>query len=111
MKKFLLSAVAIVTLVLIFKTQTTTAAEQAASASTEYATIRWSGRENMHLIRPGGEVEFIWSKLKSVKRPDRCDERAFYMNLAMNSLAKDGYQVVTLFNDDLIMKREPRRVQ
>jgi hypothetical protein len=111
MKKLLLSAVAIVALVLIFKTPNTTAAEQAASASTEYVTVRWAGRENMHLIRPGGEVEFIWSKLKSIKRPDRCDERAFYINLAMNSLAKDGYQVVTLFNDDLIMKREPHRAQ
>lgn len=111
MKKLLLSLAAIVSLLLIFKASNTTAADQTISGSTEYVTVRWAGRENMHLIRPGGEVEFIWSKLKSVKRPDRCDERSFYMNLAMNSLAKDGFQVVTLFNDDLIMKREAHQAR
>ena len=37
---------------------------QAAPAGSEYATIRWAGRENTHVVRPGGKVEFIGAELR-----------------------------------------------
>lgn len=71
----------------------------------EYVTIRWAGKENTHIIRPGGQVEFIGPELRKVVRPDRTDERSFYMNLAMNGLTKDGYEFAGISNDDIVMKR------
>ena len=71
----------------------------------DYVTIRWAGRDNTHLIRPGGEVEFIGAQLRSVKKPDRTDDRAFYMNVAINGLAQEGYDVVTATHDEVILRR------
>ena len=101
----LLIIAAIALLAILIKIPNTRANDTTTTIHTEYVTIRWSGKENIQVIRPGGQVEFIWSQLKSVRRPDRTDERAFYMNVAMNSLAKDGYEFAGLSNDDLIMKR------
>ena len=42
------------------------------------------------VIRPGGNVEFIGPELQKLSRPDRCDERDFFMNAAINRLAKNG---------------------
>jgi hypothetical protein len=82
------------------------AADDASNAVTryEYATIRWAGKENTHIVRRG-EVEFIGHELRKVQKPDRTDDRSFYMNLAMNGLAKDGYEFVGMTNDDIVMKR------
>ena len=66
------------------------------AASMEYVTLRWDGRDNTHVIRPGGNVEFLGSKFQAVKKPNRTDERSFYMNLAMNALARDGYELVAM---------------
>jgi hypothetical protein len=68
------------------------AAEAPTPAPYEYATIRWDGRDNTHIIRPGGEVEFVSLEFRKAKKPGRADERAFYMNLVMNGLTKEGYE-------------------
>jgi hypothetical protein len=71
----------------------------------EYATIRWSGRDNTHIIRPSAKVEFIGNALAKVNKPARVDDRAFYMNIAMNGLAKEGYEFAGMSSDDIVMKR------
>jgi hypothetical protein len=71
----------------------------------EYTTIRWDGKDNTHLIRPGGSTENIAEELRRVKKPDRVDERAFYLNLAMNGLVKEGYEFAGMTDDMVIMKR------
>lgn len=71
----------------------------------EYATIRWDGRENTHLIRPNGTTETLGPILNKVKRPDRVDERAFYMNIAMNAVAHEGYEFAGMTPDEIVMKR------
>src|SRR5580658_6212463 len=71
----------------------------------EYATIRWSGRDNTHVIRPSGQVEFVGAQLAKVKKPERVDDRAFYMNIVMNALAKEGYEFAGISSDEIIMKR------
>ena len=35
------------------------AAETKNGSNDEYATIRWDGKDNTHVVRPGGQVEFI----------------------------------------------------
>ncbi len=73
--------------------------------TSEYATIRWAGRENSHVIRPSGQVEFVGAQLAKIKKPDRVDDRSFYMNVVMNALAKEGFEFAGISNDDIIMKR------
>ncbi len=91
---------------------TSLAAEATPQVTYEYATLRWSGRENTHLIRPDGTTEILGGQFKSTPRPVRVDERSFYMNLAMNALAREGYELVAMTHDDYVMKRrvskEPR---
>jgi hypothetical protein len=80
-------------------------AESKPSSGYEYVTIRWAGKENTHVIRPGGQVEFIGMELRKMPRPDRADERSFYMNLAMNGLSKEGYEFAGMTSDDIVMRR------
>jgi hypothetical protein len=81
------------------------AAEPIHHQTSEYATIRWAGRDNSYVIRPNGQVEFVGPQLAKVKKPDRVDDRSFYMNIVMNALAKEGYEFAGISNDDIIMKR------
>ena len=81
------------------------AAEGGAFQKYEYVTIRWGGKDNTHLIRSNGKVEMLGPLLNRVARPDRVDDRAFYMNIAMNSVAREGYEFAGMSTDEIIMKR------
>ena len=81
------------------------AAEGGAFQKYEYVTILWGGRDNTHLIRSNGKVEMLGTLLNRVTRPDRVDDRAFYMNIAMNSVAKEGYELAGMTSDEIVMKR------
>jgi hypothetical protein len=71
----------------------------------EYATIRWDGRDNTHVVRPDGKVEFLSGQLKAVGKPGHADERVFYLNVAMNAMAKEGFEVAAMTEDEIVMKR------
>jgi len=85
------------------------AAESKSSSGYEYATIRWAGKDNTHIVRPGVQVEFIGSELRKMPKPDRTDHRAFYMNLAMNGLTKEGYEFAGMSSDEIVMRRAVNR--
>jgi hypothetical protein len=93
----------------IFLHQKSIAAESGIFQTEEYITIRWSGRENTHLIRSNGKVEMLGKILMAVSRPDRTDERSFFMNIAMNAAAKEGYEFAGMTNDEIVMKRKLSR--
>ena len=106
MKKYILFLLAFATVGAFFATRSkTVAAEAGAFQKYDFVTIRWAGRENTHLIRSNGKVEFLRSILESVAGPDRTDERAFYMTIAMNAAAKEGYEFAGMTNDEIVMKR------
>jgi hypothetical protein len=73
----------------------------------EYATIRWDGRDNTCVILPTGKVDIVGAQLKALARPEHVDERAFYMNVVMNSLGREGFDFAGISNDEnvIIMKR------
>jgi hypothetical protein len=71
----------------------------------EYATIRWAGRDNTHVIRPGAKVEMVGPQLAAVRKPERADERSFYMNVIANALAKEGYEFAGMTPDEILIKR------
>ena len=78
---------------------------QTSGPSAEYVTISWAGRVHTHLVYPGGRGEFIGSELSKLTRPERCDERAFYLNAAMNGLVKDGWRFAGMTSDEVVMQR------
>ena len=41
-----------------------------------------------------------------MQRPRDVDERAFYLNVAMNGLVKEGYEFAGMTDDIVIMKRQ-----
>jgi len=104
--KLFAAAVALVALLLLF--QHSDAADSPAPTpliTYEYVTVRWAGRDNTHVIRPNGEVEFVGAQLKNFKKPDRADERSFCMNIVMNGLAREGWELAAMTPDDYVMKR------
>jgi hypothetical protein len=106
MKKSLLCFVVALTVSLLFLQQACAVDSPApAPAAYEYVTIRWGGRDNTHVIRPNGEVEFVGAQLKNFKKPDRADERSFFMNIVMNGLAREGWELAAMTPDDYVMKR------
>lgn len=105
MSKLYLVAATLFAVFLLFRAS---AQDQSQPAAPQYVTIRWAGRDNTHLIRPGGKVEFIGNELRKLARPDRADERSFYMNSAMNALTKDGYEFAGMTVDEIVMKRSAR---
>jgi hypothetical protein len=105
MKKLLLAFLIIVAAGGFVSNLRSHAAETQAPQTYEYATIRWGGRDNTHVVRPSGNVEFVGNQLMKVKRPERVDDRSFYMNIVMNALAKEGYEFAGMTNDEIVMKR------
>ena len=81
------------------------AAEGPKAATFEYASIRWDGPENTHIIRPDGTVQSVGAQLRDLRVPQRTDARCFYMNTVLNALAREGYELVTMHPDVLIVKR------
>jgi hypothetical protein len=72
----------------------------------EFATIRWAGRDNSYLIRPNGRVDKLRLLFEQVPRPEGIDERAYYLNVAMNGAAKEGYELAGVTTpDQIVMKR------
>jgi hypothetical protein len=105
MKTRITTGIAVLGAVAIITCARLLAAEPSVGAKYEYVTIRWDGRENTHIVRSGGKVEFIGSELRKAPKPNGADERSFYMNLALNGLSKEGFELVAMTNDDMILKR------
>ncbi len=85
------------------------AAEPSTFQVAEFATIRWEGRENTHLVRSNGKVEKLKQLFERFPRPDGIDERTYYMNIAMNAVAREGYDFAGITQDQIVMKRPVAR--
>jgi hypothetical protein len=81
------------------------AAEPTTFQIAEFATIRWGGRDNTMLIRPNGKVEKLRPLFEQYRRPDGVDDRAFYMSIAMNTIAREGYDFAGMTHDEIVMRR------
>src|SRR5215218_8567035 len=104
MKKRFVTIVALVTLAAVAGLRPNSqAADEVSFQKVEFLTVRWQGRENTCVIRPNGNVEKLRPLFERVKRPEGIDERAFYMSIVMNTLAREGYELAALTNDELVM--------
>src|SRR5262245_17838152 len=77
--------------------------------ATEFATIRWDGRENSYVVRPSAKVERLRQLFDRHPRQDGVDERIYYMTIAMNALAKEGYEFAGELDGQVVMKRAAAR--
>jgi hypothetical protein len=84
-------------------------ADSVSFQTTEFVTIRWEGRENSHVIRPSGKIEKLKQVFDRYPRPAGMDERSYYMNVAMNAVAKEGYDLAGVTPDEIVMKRPVAR--
>jgi hypothetical protein len=75
----------------------------------EYGTLRWDGKEHTHFVRPSGQVEFLGPLLTKVERPDKADERALLLTIAVNAIAQQGFEVVCASSDTIVFKRPLNR--
>ncbi len=105
MKQYHIPIFVLIVVCALFALKLFAAETTSAGSRYEYVTVRWAGPENTHIIRPGGQVEFIGAELRKFHKPDRADNRSFYMNAAMNGLAKEGYEFAGMSNDDIVMKK------
>jgi hypothetical protein len=80
-------------------------AQTVSAATYEYIDIRWDGTDRMCIVYPDGRVDFIGKDLEKVSRPDDANKRAFYMTLAVNKMATQGYEVVAMISDEILMRR------
>lgn len=82
----------------------------------EYATVRYRGGHRVDFYLPNGKIEILCAEKgpeklafhSCPKVPDTCDERMFYLSQALNFMAKEGFEpvsVASLSNDDLILRR------
>jgi hypothetical protein len=86
------------------------AAEPGTFQVSEFATIRWAGRDNTHLIRPNGRVDKLKPLFERFPRPEGgIDERTYYMSLAMNAVAKEGFDFAGMTSDEIVMRRSVAR--
>ena len=109
MKKYLpLCAFAAICLFGLLALTTSRAATESAAQPLEYATLQRAGRDYIHSVKPDGKVDFYAAQFSRMKVPDGADERSFFMNAAMNNLARDGYSVVSTTEDQIIMGRAAR---
>jgi len=105
MKKLSLALTLLVVAILAGQLHKSKAAEEDSFRVSEFATIRWGGRENTQLIRPNGKVEKLRALLEKYPRPDGTDDRAYYMNIAANAAAKEGFEFAGMTSDEIVMKR------
>jgi hypothetical protein len=82
-------------------------ADAADTNTFEYATIRWDG-DNTYVLLPSGKADYVGTQLKTLKKPDRVDERLFYLHVTMNSLGSQGYEFAGITGDgnSIVMKRK-----
>ena len=109
MKTILLCSLTVATVILFLFLQMGRAAEPRTFQTYEYATIRWAGREHTHLIRPSGQIEMLAPLLMPIKRQDRVEERTYLMNIALNAVAKEGFELASATPDEIILRRATNR--
>lgn len=75
----------------------------------EYASVRWGG-DKTSIIWPDGTTQKVVA-FGGKRRPDAIDERAWYLTGAINIMAKKGFELAHMGNDDVLMRRPAAKVK
>lgn len=69
----------------------------------EYGCFRFAGDQTT-IIWPDGSTQRV-IPFGGRRRPDKADERMWYITAAINIMAAKGFEIVWLDEDDVIMRR------
>ena len=79
------------------------AAQGAASQKYEFAIIKWDGPDRIQYILPD---KFEVARLgKRFPRPDGAQEEEYYLAMATNELAKQGWEAVAFDSRRILLRR------
>lgn len=109
MNKHTIVICSVIACALIALTPQPQAQDSTALQTYEYATISYHGRERTQAILPDGKLENFASLLMNAARPSGMEERTFFLNIAINAMAKQGYEVVTMSSDEVLLKRRAKK--
>jgi hypothetical protein len=103
MKKKLMMFFSLVVLTLANTTQLSNAQEKPAAQKFEYAMIKWDGPDKVQYILPD-KVEFVRLAEKH-PLPKNAQDEEFYLTMAANELAKQGWEAVNLNSRRILFRR------
>ncbi len=90
------------------RAQNTNLTDSSTSSEFEYVSVRYEGDFKTEIFFPDGKVKRLYD-MTDIKRPPQSDDRMFDLTLALNILAKSGYepiQTTTMTPDDLVLRRK-----
>ena len=77
--------------------------DKAAAQQYEYAMIKWDGPDRIQYILPD---KFEVVRLgKKFPRPDGAQEEEYYLAMATNELARQGWEAMTLDSRRILLRR------
>jgi hypothetical protein len=107
MKKAILVFAAIGAVVLLASVTHTGAEEKTVSARVqqwEYAWVKWDGPDRMAYIFPD-KCDVVRMTEQGYQAPKNVDEEQYYLCMAANKLAKDGWEPVNLDSRRILFRR------
>ena len=90
------------------RAQNTNLIDSSKSPEFEYVSVRYEGGFKTEVFFSDGKVKRLYD-MTDIKRPPQTDNRMFDLTLALNILAKGGYepvQTTTMTPDDLVLRRK-----
>jgi hypothetical protein len=105
-----ITSLLLLTAVLAFGSGTTSPAQDKtnAPASFEYGMIKWDGPDKVQIITPE-HCEYIRVFKTGVKLLDDIHDEEFCDMWAMNHVAKDGWEPITIHATRIMMRRPTNR--
>jgi hypothetical protein len=107
MKKTILMFAAIAAVVLLAAVTHTGAQEKTASARVqqwEYAWVKWDGPDKVAFIFPD-KFDFVRMEDQGYHAPKQVEEEQYYLCMAANKMAKDGWEPVNLDSRRILFRR------
>jgi hypothetical protein len=84
------------------------AQDKAATPRYEYAMIKWDGPDKIQFILPD-KFEFVRMAEGGQPKPAHAQDEEYYLTLAANKLAREGWEAVNLNSRRILMRRPVAR--
>ena len=105
MKKIILSLLLAIVAVGIYPSVTSRAQEKPAASQTyEYGMIKWDGPDKLQFILPE-KTEVLHAFRSGLKLPESIHDEEMCVVWALNRVAKDGWEPVTLHATRVLIRR------
>ena len=103
MKKILI-VIALVTVAACFGTTLLLRAQDKPAAGFEYAIVKWDGPDRLYYNLPD-RFELVHSEKQGIKVARDAQEEEFYLTVACNKMAREGWEPVNLDSRRVLFRR------